>query len=70
MTDVERLEPRTEWLCARCNRKPENAKVQVEYLGSVFTVDLPRCPVCGLVMISEEMASGKMAEAEQILEDK
>jgi hypothetical protein len=33
-------------------------------------VDLPACASCGLVLISEELANGKMADAERILEDK
>jgi hypothetical protein len=31
---------------------------------------LPRCPRCGLVFIPEELALGKMAEVEKLLEDK
>jgi hypothetical protein len=39
-------------------------------MGNRMTADLPQCPVCGFVMISEELALGKMAEVEQALEDK
>jgi hypothetical protein len=42
----------------------------VTYLGSVFSLDLLKCPGCGAVVVTEEIAAGKMAEAEQILEDK
>lgn len=56
--------------CARCDRELEVASVTVGYLGSSFQVDLPRCPGCGLVHVSEELALGKMAEVEQQLEDK
>ena len=35
-----------------------------------FEVDLPACKGCGLVLVSEELATGKMADAERILEDK
>ncbi len=59
-----------EWRCAQCGGKLEPATVTVEYLGNEFTADLPRCPRCGLVLITEEVARGKMAEVEQILEDK
>jgi hypothetical protein len=45
-------------------------KVTVAYLGNQFTAELPQCPRCGMVLISEAMALGKMAEVEQILEDK
>lgn len=33
-------------------------------------MDLPHCPTCGKVLISETAALGKMAEVEQLLEDK
>lgn len=59
-----------EWTCCNCGRKLEPAPVVVEYLGNEFTAELPRCPSCGLVMITEELALGKMAEVEHILEDK
>jgi hypothetical protein len=58
------------WLCGRCDRPLELCKVQVTYLGSVFSLDLLKCPGCGAVVVTEEIAAGKMAEAEQILEDK
>ncbi|HOI94695.1 MAG TPA: hypothetical protein PK250_08320 [Syntrophobacter fumaroxidans] len=45
-------------------------KVNVSYLGSSFPVDLPRCPRCGLVFVPEELALGRMAEVERLLEDK
>ena len=59
-----------EWRCGKCGLNLEPAPVTLEYLGNEFTTELPRCPSCGLVMISEELALGKMAEVEQILEDK
>jgi hypothetical protein len=33
-------------------------------------VTLPSCPRCGLVLISEDLATGKMAEVESALDDK
>ena len=38
------------------------AVVTVEYLGSEFAAELPCCPGCGLVLVSEEVALGKMNE--------
>jgi hypothetical protein len=46
------------------------ATVELEYLGSVFSVELPACPQCGTVMIAEDLATGRMFEVEQLLEDK
>jgi len=48
----------------------EPGRVDIAYLGSSFPVELLRCPQCGLVLIPEELALGKMAEVEKALEDK
>ena len=45
-------------------------KVTVSYLGSEFPVELLRCPSCGTVFVPEELATGKMLQVEQALEDK
>lgn len=66
---VDRLES-DDWVCARCRLPLEPSKINVGYLDSAFPVELPRCPRCGLVLISEELATGKMAEVEKQLEDK
>ncbi len=59
-----------EWVCRKCSRTLEVGPVVIEYMGSQFTTELPTCPGCGFVLISEALALGKMAEVEQILEDK
>jgi hypothetical protein len=56
--------------CVKCKRALEVGPIQATYLGQTFPVDLPRCPSCGFVYISEELASGKMLKVEQALEDK
>lgn len=58
------------WMCEECSRNLVVGKVTVEYLGNRFVTDLPICPGCGRVYISEDLATGKMAEVEQLLEDK
>jgi hypothetical protein len=45
-------------------------KVEAVYLGQRFPVELPRCPQCGFVYVSEELALGRMLKVEQALEDK
>jgi len=60
----------TNWRCASCNRDLQPDKVKVTYMGSAFTVELMVCPCCGLVLIPEDLALGKMHEVEQLLEDK
>jgi hypothetical protein len=44
--------------------------VRLQYLRTIFAFDLPACSGCGMILIDEELATGKMAEAEQALEDK
>lgn len=59
-----------DWTCDKCGEALVVEPVTVEYLGNQFTTELPKCPACGVVLISEDLALGKMAEVEQILEDK
>jgi hypothetical protein len=64
------IPPSEPWLCAHCNIPLEVAKVDVAYLGNAFPVDLLKCPQCGLVLIPEDLALGKMVDVEKQLEDK
>ena len=64
------VEEANEWSCAACGGKLEVVKVGFTYMKGNFEVDLPACKGCGLVLVSEELAIGKMADAERILEDK
>ena len=59
-----------DWLCTKCELPLEVGKVNVAYLGSMFPVDLLRCPRCGQVFIPEDLAVGKIVEVEKLLEDK
>ncbi|HVO20684.1 MAG TPA: hypothetical protein VMU15_15600 [Anaeromyxobacter sp.] len=58
------------WACARCKVPLVQGKVTVSYLGNEFPLELLRCPSCGFVLVSEALATGKMLQAEQALEDK
>ena len=60
----------TDWHCAQCNQPLQPAKVHVTYLNSVFNVELMACPGCGFILVPEDLATGKMLEVEQLLEDK
>jgi hypothetical protein len=57
------------WTCA-CGGTPRPLSVELTYLGSTFNVRLLTCPDCGLVLVDEALALGKMLEVEQLLEDK
>lgn len=61
---------KTKWRCAKCNKDLEPTSTEVKYLGSVFKVELMRCPECGYTLIPEDLALGKMFEVEQLLEEK
>lgn len=59
-----------QWNCSQCNLPLETGKIMVSYLGNSYPVDLLHCPNCGLVLITEDLALGRMAEVEKALEDK
>jgi len=59
-----------EWTCGVCGEPLTIAKVAFTYMKGNFEVDLPACAGCGMVLISDELANGKMADTERILEDK
>ena len=56
--------------CHRCKLSLESARVDFDYMGHTFHIDLPRCPGCRQVFISEDLAKGRMADVEMELEDK
>jgi NAD-dependent SIR2 family protein deacetylase len=58
------------WRCSKCGEKLVAAPAVVEYMGNRFDTDLPQCPKCGWVLVTEKVAKGKMGEVERILEDK
>jgi hydrogenase maturation factor HypF (carbamoyltransferase family) len=57
-------------LCHRCKVPLIAQKTFFKYLGHSFHTDIPTCPKCGIVFISESLAKGRMAQVEQELEDK
>lgn len=58
------------WSCAACGQALKPSPVVASYLGSVFTISLLSCPACGQTLVPEDLALGRMAEVEQLLEDK
>jgi hypothetical protein len=57
-------------ICELCNAKLEPMETHFTYLKRTFKHIVPRCPVCGLVYISEELAEGRIKQVETALEDK
>ncbi len=58
------------WKCGTCKCELVLKKVVLEYMGHAIANEVPACPKCGKVYISEELAEGRMSEVEQLLEDK
>lgn len=58
------------WKCFKCSQTLSMGSAHVDYLGNELTTDLPLCPSCMKVLISEQLAVGKVADVEKILEDK
>ena len=59
-----------ELVCAKCALPLGLQTVNLAYLNNNFSVELPRCPGCGMVFVAEGLATGRMLEVEQSLEDK
>ncbi len=62
--------PSTSYFCTKCKQPLVVGKVTACYLGSEFPIDLWKCPICGKVLVPRDLATGKMLQVEQALEDK
>jgi len=60
----------SEIICDKCKEPLVNLKTRFIYLGHELHSEIPRCPKCGQVYLSEEMVKGKVADVEASLEDK
>lgn len=58
------------WICQPCGEVLQPGMVELHYMNNVFKVELPVCPKCSAVLISEDLTLGRMLEVEQLLEDK
>ena len=58
------------WKCGKCGGELQRGMIKATYLGNTFEVEEFKCLNCGLALITEELALGKMFEVEQTLEDK
>ena len=57
-------------MCSGCQVKMQLGRADFTYLGHNFHSEVMRCPKCGAVYIPQELAEGKIADAETALEDK
>jgi hypothetical protein len=62
--------PSGQWHCGRCREPLQAGTAELDYLGNSFTVGVLVCLHCHQALIPEDMATGKMLEVEQLLEDK
>jgi len=67
---VARNEDENSLVCTRCDAPLVKSDTKFDYLGHIFTHNAQKCPVCGMVYVSEELAAGRIAEIETLLEDK
>jgi len=64
------LEENKNLICCKCQKELVMKKTDFSYLGHSFFTDLPSCPDCGMVYISEDLVRGRISEVEMQLEDK
>ena len=56
--------------CGKCGVELVEKQVMFSYMRRSFGHNVPVCPSCGKPYISRELAEGRMAEVEVLLEDK
>ena len=59
-----------EIICAKCNVPLVIAKGKFNYLGHELHSDVPRCPVCGQIYLSEKLVKERIQKIEASVEDK
>lgn len=64
------IDPGGRYICQKCNVPLVKTPVQLRYLHAGFPVEMPGCPVCGMIYISEDLALGKILNVEKALEEK
>lgn len=57
-------------VCCKCNVPLQADTTNFSYLGHNFSAEVPKCPLCGQVYISEDLVRGKVTAVETELEDK
>jgi hypothetical protein len=64
---VNKLE---EWHCFKCKVKMVESRVRMSYLGKTGSTQGIKCSKCGVAYLLEEIAVGRVAKAEKMIEDK
>ena len=58
------------WKCRKCGTELTEQNVVFDYLSLNFSEKLPRCPKCRRVFLPKDLATGKMVQVEEQLEEK
>ena len=58
------------WHCYKCKVEMKEEEIPMEYLEIDGEADGLECPECGVRYILEEVATTKVAKAEQMIENK
>ncbi|MDO4176619.1 MAG: hypothetical protein Q4D99_03970 [Bacillota bacterium] len=61
---------KAEIICMKCDTNMEEMETTFSYLGRTFKHKILRCPSCGQVYVPEELAKGRMAQVESMMEEK
>lgn len=64
------LQNENDLFCVKCQIGLEQSNVTFSYLGHHFSAEVLRCPICGQLYLSEDMVRGKIAQVEELLEEK
>ncbi len=56
--------------CCKCNVEMVERKTTFDYLGHEASYPVLGCRVCGQAYVPEDLADGKIAEVETLLEEK
>jgi uncharacterized protein with PIN domain len=59
-----------ELLCCKCKLPLVNKRVTFKYLSYTLSEELPQCPKCGQVYISESFVKERIESVEAQLEEK
>ena len=59
-----------ELYCGLCHVPLENGPITLRYRGNEVQILILTCPICGLGLIPEELATRKIFDVERALEDK
>ncbi len=58
------------WHCFKCRVPMEEGEVIMDYLDISNAIEGIKCPKCGVSYLLEETVVGKVAQAEEMMENK